>query len=244
MPVTGTGTGVAPILTISPARCPFGTQPVGITSGTQTVTLMNTGSSLLNLSGIAITGNNSTNFGFYVKGANPCPYAERHADRRRELHDFGGFRSAGRRASRRHPEQFPTTRRVARKPLRSAVRADVRHFVCAGHFEFCVADGRRREPGASGERKQHRETPSGYDRHHPAGAIPAICRKRIIVRRVRWAGGKDLRHNRHLRPHAVRGRSAVGADLPTPPRTARKQMIALSGTAVQAAATITPSPTD
>ncbi len=73
VPVTGTGTGVAPILTVSPVTLSFGTQPVGVMSGTQTVTLLNAGSSLLNLTGIAITGNNSTNFGFYVKGANPCP---------------------------------------------------------------------------------------------------------------------------------------------------------------------------
>ena len=71
--VTGTGTGVAPILTVSPAALSFGTQSVGVMSGTQTVTLLNAGSSLLNLTGIAITGSDSTNFGFYVKGATPCP---------------------------------------------------------------------------------------------------------------------------------------------------------------------------
>jgi hypothetical protein len=71
--VSGTGTGMAPILTVSPASLSFGTQPVGVTSGTQTVTLTNAGSALLNLMGIAITGNASTNFGFFVKGANPCP---------------------------------------------------------------------------------------------------------------------------------------------------------------------------
>jgi Abnormal spindle-like microcephaly-assoc'd, ASPM-SPD-2-Hydin/Beta-propeller repeat len=71
--VSGTGTGMAPVLTVSPASLSFGTQPVGITSGTQTVTLTNAGSALLNLTGIAITGNASTNFGFFVKGTNPCP---------------------------------------------------------------------------------------------------------------------------------------------------------------------------
>ena len=58
---------MAPILTVSPASLSFGTQSVGITSGTQTVTLTNAGSSLLNLTGIAITGSNSTNFGFYAE---------------------------------------------------------------------------------------------------------------------------------------------------------------------------------
>ena len=71
--VSGTGTGMAPILTVAPASVSFGTQPVGITSGTQTVTLTNAGSALLNLTGIAITGSNSTNFGFFVKGGTPCP---------------------------------------------------------------------------------------------------------------------------------------------------------------------------
>jgi trimeric autotransporter adhesin len=71
--VSGTGTGVAPILTVLPASLSLGTQPVGSTSGTQTVTLTNAGSALLNLTGIAITGNASTNFGFFVKGATPCP---------------------------------------------------------------------------------------------------------------------------------------------------------------------------
>ncbi len=72
--LNGTGTGMAPLLTISPTSVSFGTQPVGITSGMQIVTLTNAGSSLLELSGIAITGSNSTNFGFVLKGATPCPY--------------------------------------------------------------------------------------------------------------------------------------------------------------------------
>jgi trimeric autotransporter adhesin len=71
--VSGTGTGLAPILTLAPTSHSFGTQPVGINSGTQTVTSTNAGSALLNLTGIAITGSNSTNFGFFVKGTNPCP---------------------------------------------------------------------------------------------------------------------------------------------------------------------------
>jgi hypothetical protein len=67
------GTGMAPLPTIAPTSVSFGTQPVGITSGTQTVTLTNTGSASLQLTGIATTGSNSTNFGFLVKVAPPCP---------------------------------------------------------------------------------------------------------------------------------------------------------------------------
>jgi trimeric autotransporter adhesin len=67
------GTGMAPLPTIAPTSVSFGTQPVGITSGTQTVTLTNTGSAPLQLTGIATTGSNSTNFGFLVKVAPPCP---------------------------------------------------------------------------------------------------------------------------------------------------------------------------
>ncbi len=92
--LTGTGTGVAPILNVSPVVLSFGTQPVAVTSGLQTVTLTNSGSALLNLTGIAITGNNSTNFGFYVKGTSPCPYPRRVFGGRGELHDFGGFHAA------------------------------------------------------------------------------------------------------------------------------------------------------
>jgi hypothetical protein len=72
--LTGTGTGMAPLLAIAPTSVSFGTQPVGITSGMQNVTLTNTGSALLELTGVAITGSNSTNFGFVVKGTTPCPY--------------------------------------------------------------------------------------------------------------------------------------------------------------------------
>ena len=72
--LNGTGTGMAPLLAIAPTSVSFGTQPVGITSGMQNVTLTNTGSALLELTGIAITGSNSTNFGFLVKGATPCPF--------------------------------------------------------------------------------------------------------------------------------------------------------------------------
>ena len=72
--LNGSGTGAAPLLGIAPSSVSFGTQPVGITSGMQNVTLTNTGSSLLQLTGIAITGSSSTNFGFVLKGATACQY--------------------------------------------------------------------------------------------------------------------------------------------------------------------------
>ena len=70
---TGTGSGATPALAISPTALSFGTQPVGVTSGTQAVTLTNSGNAPLSLSSFTITGSNSTNFGFFVRGANPCP---------------------------------------------------------------------------------------------------------------------------------------------------------------------------
>ena len=72
--ITGTGTGVAPIISILPAALSFPMQPIGITSTTQPLTLTNTGSAAMNLSGIVITGNSSTNFGFVLKGTSACPY--------------------------------------------------------------------------------------------------------------------------------------------------------------------------
>ena len=70
--ITGAGTGAAPILGIAPGSLSFGSQPVGITSATQNVTFTNNGSSDLNVSSFAITGNNSTSFGYVAKGANAC----------------------------------------------------------------------------------------------------------------------------------------------------------------------------
>jgi len=46
---------------------------VGITSATQDVTFTNNGSGDLNISNFAITGSHSTSFGYVAKGANACP---------------------------------------------------------------------------------------------------------------------------------------------------------------------------
>lgn len=72
VPITGVGTGAAPILAIAPTSVDFGSQPVGITSATQTVTFTNNGSEDLNISSFAITGNSSTSFGYVAKGASAC----------------------------------------------------------------------------------------------------------------------------------------------------------------------------
>jgi hypothetical protein len=70
--ISGVGTGAAPILGIAPASLSFGSQPVGITTATQNVTFTNNGSSDLNISSFAITGNDSTSFGYVAKGTNAC----------------------------------------------------------------------------------------------------------------------------------------------------------------------------
>jgi FtsP/CotA-like multicopper oxidase with cupredoxin domain len=57
-----TGTGVAPIATLTPGVLPFGNQLVATTSGAQTATLTNTGSSPLAISGVALSGTNATEF--------------------------------------------------------------------------------------------------------------------------------------------------------------------------------------
>ena len=51
-----------PVAAVSPASLGFGNQLVGATSASQPVTLSNTGSGLLSISGITITGANSTDF--------------------------------------------------------------------------------------------------------------------------------------------------------------------------------------
>ncbi|MGA8021501.1 MAG: choice-of-anchor D domain-containing protein [Candidatus Acidiferrales bacterium] len=71
--VTGTAVPAAPIASVTPATLTFATQAVGTTSGTQTVTLTNSGSAPLNLTNLAITGSNAASFGFYAGGAKACP---------------------------------------------------------------------------------------------------------------------------------------------------------------------------
>jgi hypothetical protein len=60
---TLTGTGVAaPIVTLSAPSIAFSSEPVGTASGSQSVTVTNTGNAILNISSIAVTGTNSGDF--------------------------------------------------------------------------------------------------------------------------------------------------------------------------------------
>jgi hypothetical protein len=72
VPITGVGTGVAPILAMAPASLNFGSQPVGITSAAQNVMFTNNGSGALNISSFVITGANSTSFGYVARGPSAC----------------------------------------------------------------------------------------------------------------------------------------------------------------------------
>ena len=58
---------------ISPSSLDFGSETVGMSTGVQTVVLASTGTAALSLTGIAITGSNSSDFAVVAAGANPCP---------------------------------------------------------------------------------------------------------------------------------------------------------------------------
>jgi hypothetical protein len=74
--LTGTGTAPAPIASIKPASMAidFGTVTVGTTSGTQAATLANSGSAALNITSVAITGTNASDFAIAGAGTT-CPTA-------------------------------------------------------------------------------------------------------------------------------------------------------------------------
>lgn len=57
-----TGTGVAPVVSLSPTTLAFGNQAVGTTSTARKVTLQNTGPGALTINGIGVTGTNSSDF--------------------------------------------------------------------------------------------------------------------------------------------------------------------------------------
>ncbi|MFZ1204204.1 MAG: FG-GAP-like repeat-containing protein [Candidatus Acidiferrales bacterium] len=64
-----TGTGVAaPIVTFSAPAIAFSSEPVGTASGSQSVTVTNTGNAILNISSIAVTGTNSGDFSLAPTG--------------------------------------------------------------------------------------------------------------------------------------------------------------------------------
>ncbi len=60
--VSLTGTGIAPVVTLSPTTLTFATQLVSTTSAPQTVTLTNTGTAALTISLISMTGANPTDY--------------------------------------------------------------------------------------------------------------------------------------------------------------------------------------
>src|SRR5262249_34125000 len=61
-PQTVTLTGIGTVVELSPAGLHFGNQRVGTISPPQTVTLTNTGSTPLNIQGVAISGNDFGDF--------------------------------------------------------------------------------------------------------------------------------------------------------------------------------------
>jgi phosphodiesterase/alkaline phosphatase D-like protein len=56
------GTGARPVVTFSPTSLAFGNQPLNTTSAAQTLTLSNTGTAILTITGVSITGTNAGNF--------------------------------------------------------------------------------------------------------------------------------------------------------------------------------------
>ncbi|QHN04823.1 choice-of-anchor D domain-containing protein [Granulicella sp. WH15] len=64
-----TGTGTTSAISLSPTSITFASQPVGSTSAAQTVTLTNSGTGALNLTGITLSGANAADYSL----ANACP---------------------------------------------------------------------------------------------------------------------------------------------------------------------------
>src|SRR4029077_11133920 len=71
--LTGTGTSPAPIVNLLPAQITFGAQAAGTVSAAQTVTMKNTGSTALTLTGIGFVGTDAESFGIVAAGATQCP---------------------------------------------------------------------------------------------------------------------------------------------------------------------------
>ncbi len=64
-----TGTGTTPAISLSPTSITFASQPVGSASAAQTVTLTNSGTGALNLTGITLSGANAADYSL----TNACP---------------------------------------------------------------------------------------------------------------------------------------------------------------------------
>ena len=67
--VSLSGTGIAPAVTLAPSSLTFSSQPLGSTSGAQSVTLTNSGAAPLTISSVAVTGANAADFA----QTNTCP---------------------------------------------------------------------------------------------------------------------------------------------------------------------------
>lgn len=74
IPLSGIGLPAAPVASLAPnSGVNFGAVAVGATEQAQVITLTNTGSAALNVTAIAITGANATDFGIVAVGTSPCP---------------------------------------------------------------------------------------------------------------------------------------------------------------------------
>src|SRR5690606_10775226 len=69
------GTGTAPAFDISPASVNFGSQLVGVESDPRTLTITNTGTAELVVSGLSLTGNHAAEFKYVPAGALPITLA-------------------------------------------------------------------------------------------------------------------------------------------------------------------------
>ena len=83
--LVGTGTAPSPVASVSPATLAFGGIQVGTSSGTQQVTVLNTGSIALNLSSISLGGANACDFAISASGAGQCPTGSSSRGRRSQL---------------------------------------------------------------------------------------------------------------------------------------------------------------
>lgn len=75
IPLSGTGIAAAPVATLFPASLSFGSLTVGQQSGTQVVTLTDTGSVALDVTSISLTGADAGDFAIVTTGTTPCPAA-------------------------------------------------------------------------------------------------------------------------------------------------------------------------
>lgn len=73
VPLAGLGTTPAPMAAFLPTQISFGSQAIGTTSSSQTLSLSNTGSTALTINSIALTGPDALNFQIAAPAAGNCP---------------------------------------------------------------------------------------------------------------------------------------------------------------------------